>query len=82
LATGKSAVAAIQHLAKFGNPLSLHFAAVIASATGVEYVQRCNPKHKIWVGSIDETLNSKAYIVPGLGDAGDLSFGIKLDIAK
>ena len=82
LATGRSAIAALELLAKFGKPSSVHFASVIASAEGVEFVARCNPNHKIWVGSIDSTLNHKAYIIPGLGDAGDLAYGPKLDIGN
>lgn len=78
LATGSSINVAIQHLVRFGKPEAIHVAAVIASAQGVEAVQAANPLVHIWVGAIDDELTAKSYIVPGLGDAGDLAFGEKL----
>lgn len=77
LATGSSINVAIQHLVRFGKPEAIHVAAVIASAQGVEAVQAANPLVQIWVGAIDDELTAKSYIVPGLGDAGDLAFGEK-----
>ncbi|MFN7326897.1 MAG: uracil phosphoribosyltransferase [Chitinophagales bacterium] len=77
LATGSSINVAIQHLVRFGKPEAIHVAAVIASAQGVEAVQAANPLVHIWVGAIDDELTAKSYIVPGLGDAGDLAFGEK-----
>jgi uracil phosphoribosyltransferase len=78
LATGSSINVAIQHLVRFGKPEAIHVAAVIASAQGVEAVQAANPLVHIWVGAIDDELTAKSYIVPGLGDAGDLAYGEKL----
>ncbi len=79
LATGKSLVLATNQLLKHGTPKHIHIMSVIAARPGVEHVEKNIPKdHTIWVGEIDEELNSKSYIVPGLGDAGDLSFGPKL----
>lgn len=77
LATGSSINVAIQHLVRFGKPEAIHVAAVIASAQGVEAVQAANPLVHVWVGAIDDELTAKSYIVPGLGDAGDLAFGEK-----
>jgi uracil phosphoribosyltransferase len=56
----------------------VHIAAVIASPEGVAYVTREIPEATLWVAAIDEGLNEQAYIMPGLGDAGDLSYGSKL----
>jgi len=78
LATGASLIEAIKDLLTNGKPLSLHIVAAIASRQGVETLQNAYPDAKIWVGAIDEELTSKGYITPGLGDAGDLSYGEKL----
>ncbi len=78
LATGKSIVLAYKHLLNYGEPLSVHIASVIASRQGVQHLTAQIPHAKLWVGEIDEELNKKFYIVPGLGDAGDLAFGEKL----
>ncbi len=78
LATGASLIEAIKDLLTNGKPSSLHIVAAIASRQGVETLQEAYPDAKIWVGAIDEELTSKGYITPGLGDAGDLSFGEKL----
>jgi uracil phosphoribosyltransferase len=79
LATGKSFVRSVNALLQHGTPSHLHIAALIASPEGVKYVQE-NLKiaHTLWTFSVDEKLNDQFYIVPGLGDAGDLSFGNKL----
>ena len=81
LATGQSFEIAYQYLLNFGTPKHIHIAAVIASKDGIEYLQQKLPENKttIWVGAIDNELNVKSYIIPGLGDAGDLAFGEKLD---
>ncbi len=63
---------------RFGTPRQVHIAAVIASPEGVAYVTREIPEATLWVAAIDEKLNAQAYIIPGLGDAGDLSYGSKL----
>jgi uracil phosphoribosyltransferase len=80
LATGSSMVLAYQALAERGVPVHTHIVSLIASREGVEYVKGNIPTKNmsIWVGAIDEELTSKSYIVPGLGDAGDLAFGEKL----
>ena len=80
LATGKSMVRAYNELLKKGKPAKTHIVAVIASKKGVEYLTQ-NIKDKnvtLWLGFVDDVLNAKSYIVPGLGDAGDLAFGTKL----
>jgi len=78
LATGASLIEAIKDLLTNGIPTQLHIVAAIASRQGVETIEKAYPDAKIWVGAIDENLTSKGYITPGLGDAGDLSYGEKL----
>lgn len=77
LATGASLVKTIEFLKQQGNILQIHVVAVIACTEGIEYVRRNEPDVKIWCGDIDDELTAKGYIVPGLGDAGDLAFGEK-----
>ena len=78
LATGQSGVNALQALARRGQPKQIHFACVIAAPEGVDYLKKnIQQPASLWTFSIDEKLNSNFYIVPGLGDAGDLSFGQK-----
>jgi len=79
LATGSSIVSTLKQLEEFGKPKIVHLAVAIAAIDGINYVRRMLPKAKIWVGAIDEELTAKSYIVPGLGDAGDLAFGEKLN---
>ena len=78
LATGASFAAALDVLEKYGTPKEVHLVTVIASSHGVNYIKRMYPRCKIWTGAIDEELTAKSYIVPGLGDAGDLLYGEKL----
>lgn len=78
LATGASINVALRELERFGTPAAVHIATVIASTAGIEAVRRRHPKARIWAGAVDEELTAKSYIVPGLGDAGDLAFGEKL----
>jgi uracil phosphoribosyltransferase len=78
LATGASLIEAIKDLLNHGKPTEIHIVTAIASQQGVETIQKAYPNAKIWVGVIDEKLTSKGYITPGLGDAGDLSYGEKL----
>lgn len=78
LATGASLVKTIQNLKDEGNPASIHIVVAIACTVGIEYVKREAPDITIWCGDIDDELTAKGYIVPGLGDAGDLAFGAKL----
>ena len=77
LATGSSFGKAMEALLEHGKPKEVHFVTVIASQYGVDYMRRDFPDVHLWVGDIDEELTAKAYIVPGLGDAGDLCFGSK-----
>jgi uracil phosphoribosyltransferase len=79
LATGKSIVKAYEALLKWGEPASLHVASVIAAPEGVDWIESRLPQADIWTGAIDRELNRHSYIVPGLGDAGDLAFGPKID---
>ena len=79
LATGKSFIQSINALLKHGHPSHLHIAALIASPEGVRYVQdNLKIPYTLWTFAVDKKLNDRFYIVPGLGDAGDLSFGEKL----
>ena len=78
LATGQSIVEVSKQLMAQYTIKELHIAAVIASTEGIEHVRANLPKAKIWVCAVDEEMTSKAYIVPGLGDAGDLAFGEKI----
>jgi uracil phosphoribosyltransferase len=80
LATGSSLVKTIQYLRDEGHPREIHVVAAIACSVGIEYVQRSEPNVKIWCGAIDEELTAKGYIVPGLGDAGDLAYGTKVQM--
>ena len=78
LATGASLVKAIQYLKEEGDIKELHIVCAIACSVGIEFVLRTEPKAIIWCGDIDDEITAKGYIVPGLGDAGDLAFGAKL----
>ncbi len=79
LATGRSMVLVYKALLRLGKPKSIHVAAAIASAEGMEYVKlHMPPGTRFWIGAIDEEMTAQAYIVPGLGDAGDLAYGAKM----
>ncbi|MGI9532935.1 uracil phosphoribosyltransferase [Lutimonas sp.] len=79
LATGSSLVAVLKALKNMGNIKQIHIVSVIAAREGVEFVAKHFPENShLWVATIDADLNSKGYIVPGLGDAGDLAFGEKI----
>ncbi|QMW02638.1 uracil phosphoribosyltransferase [Spirosoma foliorum] len=78
LATGRSLEKVYHALLRYGIPAQTHIAAVIASPEGVRYVQQQLPQCHLWLGAIDDHLNEHFYIVPGLGDSGDLSFGEKV----
>jgi len=80
LATGSSLVKTIQYLRDEGHPREIHIVTAIACTVGIEYVKRSEPHVKIWCGAIDEELTAKGYIVPGLGDAGDLAYGTKVQM--
>ena len=79
LATGSSMVAVYKALRKLGAPTQIHILTAIATPEALAFVKSKLPANtQIWVAAIDETLTAKSYIVPGLGDAGDLAFGTKL----
>lgn len=78
LATGASLIEALKDLLTHGKPSQIHIVVAIASRQGAEAIRTAYPEAHIWIGAIDEELTSKGYITPGLGDAGDLSFGEKL----
>jgi uracil phosphoribosyltransferase len=78
LATGSSLVKSIHFLKEEGNIKELHIVCAIACTVGIEYIKRAEPKATIWCGDIDDEITAKGYIVPGLGDAGDLAYGAKL----
>lgn len=78
LATGSSMLLCIKELMNKGKIAQVHIVSVIASTIGVQYIQRNLPKAHLWLAAIDDELTTKSYIVPGLGDAGDLAFGEKV----
>ena len=79
LATGQSIVAVLNKLNLEQTPKEIHIAVVIAAPEGIAYLEKNIPSNcHLWVASLDEKLNEKNYIIPGLGDAGDLAFGDKL----
>lgn len=79
LATGQSLVAVFNKLVVAETPKEIHIAVVIAAPEGIAYLEENLPKNcHLWVATLDERLNAKNYIIPGLGDAGDLAFGSKL----
>lgn len=78
LASGASMVMGYQAMLEKGTPKEVHVVSIIASRQGVEYAKKHLPSNvTFWIGAIDEELNSKSYIIPGLGDAGDLAYGTK-----
>ena len=80
LASGKSMVLAYKALLENGTPKKIHVVSVIGSQQGVDFISKNMPDNTtLWIGAIDPKMTSQSYIVPGLGDAGDLAFGIKQD---
>jgi uracil phosphoribosyltransferase len=79
LASGASMVLAYKSMLDKGTPIHTHIVSIIASKEGIEFLKKSIPEknYTLWVGAIDDELTAKAYIVPGLGDAGDLAFGPK-----
>jgi uracil phosphoribosyltransferase len=77
VATGSTISETLTALLEFGRPSAVHVVTVIACTQGLSYIRRDHPEAKLWVGSVDDELTAKSYIVPGLGDAGDLCFGEK-----
>lgn len=80
IASGASMVLAYKALLSKGKPKHIHVVGVISSLEGINYVKKHMPENvTIWIGAIDEEMTAQSYIVPGLGDAGDLAFGEKMD---
>jgi len=78
LATGASLITALDELRTYGKPLSTHIVVAVACTAGISAVRAKYPDIHFWIAGIDEELTAKGYIVPGLGDAGDLSYGAKM----
>ncbi|TRX37867.1 uracil phosphoribosyltransferase [Flavobacterium sp. ZT3R18] len=79
LATGQSIVAVFNKLIERGTPKEIHIAVIIAAPEGIAHLKENLPDTcHLWIASLDEKLNDKSYIIPGLGDAGDLAYGNKL----
>jgi len=79
LATGASMVLTYRALLEYGTPEHVHIASIISSAESIEYLKKnlIGKNNTIWTGAVDEEMTVKSYIVPGLGDAGDLAYGNK-----
>ncbi len=79
LATGQSLVSVFEGLKKHGTPKEIHIVSVIGSQIGIDNIKNNFPNNvHLWIATVDEKLSSQGYIIPGLGDAGDLAFGKKL----
>jgi uracil phosphoribosyltransferase len=80
MATGSSMVCAYKEVIAKGKPAHIHFATILTSMEGLNYLKMNIPKKDvdIWIGAVDEELTAQAFLVPGLGDAGDLAFGKKI----
>ena len=79
LATGKTLENVLNALKDHGKPKQIHIISVIGSQSGIDHIKTVFPKNtQLWIAAIDTQLNSKGYIIPGIGDAGDLAFGVKL----
>ncbi|MFY7860799.1 MAG: uracil phosphoribosyltransferase [Chitinophagales bacterium] len=80
LATGASVIAALDAIKQYGRPRFICVLSVIASSEAISVIKKYDPDIHIYTGAIDEELTAKGYIVPGLGDAGDLAYGPKIDL--
>ncbi|WP_446050602.1 uracil phosphoribosyltransferase [Zobellia laminariae] len=79
LATGKTLENVLKSLKNHGTPAQIHIVSVIGAQAGIEHVQNVFPENThLWISAIDPELNARGYIVPGIGDAGDLAYGVKL----
>lgn len=79
LATGKTLENVMKALKEYGKPKQIHIFSVLGSKQGIEHITKIFPENThLWIAAVDNDLNSKGYIIPGLGDAGDLAFGPKL----
>lgn len=77
IATGASMQQAIESILSYGKPKAIHLVCAICSTDGLNLISRLYPEAHLWIGAEDEELTAKSYVVPGLGNAGDLSFGEK-----
>lgn len=77
IATGSTIHETLVAMEEYGEPREIHIVTAIASQQGLDFLRRMHPKIHIWTGAVDDELTAKSYIVPGLGDAGDLCFGEK-----
>ncbi|NNC94466.1 MAG: uracil phosphoribosyltransferase [Chitinophagales bacterium] len=80
IATGASIVLTMNEMFKYGDPKEIHVVSVISSTQGIEYMQSHASEVRLWTAAIDDELTAKGYIVPGLGDAGDLAYGGKKQV--
>lgn len=80
LATGASIIGTLKELLPYGTPKAIYIVGVIASKDAIDTIQRYDANIRIYVMDIDDELTAKGYIVPGLGDAGDLAYGNKVDV--
>lgn len=78
IATGASMIQALEAILEYGKPKSIHVVACICASDGLSQISRLFPNVHIWIGAEDEELTAKSYVVPGLGNAGDLSYGEKV----
>ena len=80
LASGSSMILAIKSILKKGNPKHIHIVSIISSSKGIDFIKQNTPigNYTLWIGAEDTEMTSKSYIVPGLGDAGDLAYGKKI----
>jgi len=79
LATGKTLENVLKAFKSHGTPKQIHILSIIGAKPGIEYIKDIFPQNThLWIAAVDEKLNSRGYILPGLGDAGDLAFGEKL----
>lgn len=79
LATGRTLENVLKAFESYGTPSQIHIISIIGAKPGIEYIETVFPKNThLWIAAVDDKLNNRGYIIPGLGDAGDLSFGQKL----
>jgi uracil phosphoribosyltransferase len=80
LATGSTAHKVFEAVKDFGKPKAFHLVTAIAAMDGINHIKRYYSRAHVWAAAVDKELTAKAYIVPGLGDAGDLAFGEKIQV--
>lgn len=83
LATGRTLENVMSALKTHGKPKQIHILSIIGAKPGIEFAEKIFPNNThLWIAAIDDALDARGYIVPGLGDAGDLSYGAKLDLEE